>query len=140
MSAGKTERYVLTTPAGEYVLPGTMMPDRLTPTERPPSLVRGYGYLEQYERGDPYAAPSAITLTGPVELGSEDELALYLRELRGAIRAATALTRNDRPPVPLRPSGRLVAVPDGDDSNRARLTITLIPARVPDETAGIYDW
>ena len=139
MSAGKTERYVLTTPSGEYVLHGTFKPSQLSPTARAHNLVRARGCREIYDLHDGLPDPVPITLTGTLERGSEDELAADLRELRTAARTATAITRNDRTPVPLL-GASVLAVPAGDDSNEAQVTVTLIPASVPDETAGIYDW
>lgn len=139
MSTGKTERYTLSTPAGEYVLDGTFKPSQLSPTARTHNLVRARGYREIYDLHDGLPDPVPITLTGTLERGSEDELSLELRELRGALRAATAITRNDRAPVALL-GASVLAVPAGDDSNVAQVTITLIPASVPDEDGGMYDW
>lgn len=139
MTTGKTERYMLTTPGGDYVLDGTFKPAQLSPTTRSHNLVRARGYREVYDLSDGLPDPVPITLTGTVERGSEDELAADLRELRTAARTATAITRNDRTPVPLL-GASVLAVPTGDDSNEAQVTLTFIPTRVPDEDAGLYDW
>lgn len=139
MTTGKTERYMLTTPGGDYVLDGTFKPAQLSPTTRSHNLVRARGYRQVYDLHDGLPDPVPITLTGRMEASSEDELALLLRELRGAARTATALTRNDRTPVALL-GASVLAVPISDDSNEAQVTITLIPASVPDEDSGNYDW
>lgn len=139
MSAGKTERYVLTTSGGEYVLDGTFRPAQLAPTGRSHNLVRARGYRQVYDLSDGLPDPVPIVLTGVLERATEDELSLELRELRGAVRAATLLSRNDRPGVGIL-GASMLSVPVGDDSNVAQVTLTLIPAEVPDEGSGIYDW
>lgn len=135
----KSERYVLTTPAGDYVLDGTFRPAQLAPTAQSHNLVRARGYRQVYDLSDGLPDPVPIVLTGTLERGTEDELSLELRELRGAVRVATLLSRNDRPGAPI-VGGSMLTVPVGDDSNVAAVTLTLIPAAVPDEDGGIYDW
>lgn len=133
------ERYVLTTPQGEYVLDGTFRPSQLSPTARTPRLERARGYRQVVDLSDGLPDPAPLVLVGDMEAETEDELALALRELRRAARTATAITRNDRTPVPLL-GASMVDVPSSDYSNAAQVTLTLIPAEVPDEDLGDYDW
>lgn len=139
MSEGRNERYILSTPQGEYVLDGSFKPSSLSPTATSPNLVRARGYRQIYDLSDGLPDPVPIVLTGTVEASNEDDLALMLRELRGAVKAATRLTRNDRPGVTVL-GGSMLAVPIDEDSNHASVTVTLIPAAVPNEGSGIYDW
>lgn len=133
------ERYVLSTPTGEHVLDGTFRPGQMSPTARSHNLVRARGYRQIYDLSDGLPDPAPITLTGTLDAVTEDELSLLLRELRAAVRSATALTRNDRVSVPLL-GASMLAAPNGDYSNSASVTLTLIPAAVPDEASGVYDW
>lgn len=137
--ATRGERYVLTTPQSEYVLDGSFRPAQMAPTARAHNLVRARGYRRVFDLSDGISDPAPLVLTGTLEAATEDALALTLRELRRAVRTVTALTRNDRTPVPLL-GASMVAVPQGDYSNAAQVTLTLIPAEVPDEANGEYDW
>ncbi|AWN23998.1 hypothetical protein DKM44_12790 [Deinococcus irradiatisoli] len=137
------ERFHLHTPSrpsGIIELNATYVPAVLSPAATTPNLVRARGYRKVYDLSDGLADPTPIIFTGYERADSEAELSRLLSELRADIRAAVSVDRDGRVPVPVQ-GGTMIAVPITDDSasptglidsTQALVTITLVPAMVPD--------
>jgi hypothetical protein len=137
----ESEHYWLHTVQGRVPLPRTLRPGQHLPTGRTPNLVRARGYREVYDLSDGLPDPAPLTLSGVLECESEDALSLALAELRRQLRATFAFDRDGRRVMPVLGVSLISTPTESDDSSKASLTITLIPASVPDpDDSNAFDW
>lgn len=124
-------RYYLHTPDGKVPLPGTMRPSHLGRPQYQPTLVRARGYDDVYDLADGRPPPTVLQLVGQVQERSEAALNHLIDDLTAACAAATAYSRGDGDPVPLR-SAHVYSTPDpaSEYSSDAVLTLTLIPTKI----------
>lgn len=123
--------YYLHTPGGRVALDGTFAPTGYRMTQTSSNLVRARGYRDMIDLSDGLPDPVPFQLSGEIRFRSESELSLALTELNTLVRSATAVSRDERAPIPIS-GASLYASPPGRNSGVAAVTLTFIPAEVPD--------
>lgn len=124
------ERYYFQTPSGRVAIDGTFKPESLSPRQVSHNLVRARNFTEVFDLSDGLPDPSPVVLTGFMEAASEAQLSRDINTLDAMVRSASAFDRAGRNVTGLK-GASVVAVPVSDDSRKAQVTITLIPAAVP---------
>lgn len=138
--------YIKNAGGTRYDLPSSLRPGLFAPATRSPNLYRARGYLTVYDLSDGLPDPVPITLSGMVTAAHEDALSSLLTDLQYRLNAAVKLGRTSS----VTPSstrweidvlgGSMIAVPVSDDATDAELTLTLIPAQVPDPSSLSAYW
>lgn len=131
------ERYYLTAGGVRSALPASFKPSTLSPRAPSFNLVRARGSTEVFDLSDGLPDPQPFVLVGRMKAANEAGLSALLASWAAHVKACTALDRDGRRTDACK-GGALVAVPIGENSAEAEVTITLILANVPTGGANFF--